>query len=119
MSNKKIYIEELKKIIGSFSFYIWKPVDINDKENNVDYIHFKLISDELTSEHHESIVIAGNLKFVFSINIIVDSKGKKYLFIKTVNLRKLIEMKNFYENKITELNVYLDYVNNKINQYDC
>ena len=118
MSNKKLYIEELQKIIGSFSFYIWKPVDINDKENNVDYIHFRLITDDLTNEHQENIVKAGNLKFVYSIDIITDLKGKKYLFVKTINLRRLIELKNFYENKLTEMNVYLDYVNTKINKYD-
>ncbi len=119
MSNKKIYIQELEKLLGSFSFYIWKPINENDIEDRVDYIHFKLMSDELTSEHNENIVKAGDLKFVFSINIIVDLKGKKYLFIKTINLRKLIELKNLYENKLIEINVYLDYVNNKINKYDC
>jgi hypothetical protein len=119
MSNKKIYIQELEKILGSFSFYIWKPVETNDKEDKVDYIHFKLMSDDLTKEHNESISIAGDLKFVFSINVITDLHGKKYLFIKTVNLRKLIELKDLYETKLTEINIYLDYVNAKINKYDC
>jgi len=119
MSNKKLYIQELQKILGTFSFYIWKPVDINDKEDKVDYIHFKLMSDDLTSEHNENIVKAGNLKFVFSIHIITDLHGKKYLFIKTINLRKLIELKELYETKLTEINIYLDYVNDKINKYDC
>ena len=119
MSNKKLYIEELQKIIGSFSFYTWKPVNINDKENNVDYIHFILMSNVLTAEHHEKISIAGNLKFVYSIDILVDLKGQKYLFIKTIDLRKLIELKTIYETKINELNIYLDYVNSKINKYDC
>jgi hypothetical protein len=40
------------------------------------------------------------------------------LFVKTINLRRLIELKNFYENKLTEFNFYLDYVNEKINKYD-
>ena len=53
-----------------------------------------------------------------SIDIITDLKGKKYLFVKTINLRRLIELKNFYENKLTEFNFYLDYVNEKINKYD-
>lgn len=119
MSNKKLYIEELQKIIGSFSFYIWKPVNLNDKEDSVEYIHFKLIYDDITTEQHESILNAGNLKFVFSIDIIEDLNRKKYLFIKTVNLRRLLQLKNSYEKKINEINIYLDYVNTKINKYDC
>ena len=43
----------------------------------------------------------------------------KHLFIKTINLRKLIELKELYETKLTEINIYLDYVNDKINKYDC
>lgn len=118
MSNKKLYIEELQKIIGSFSFYIWKPVNVNDIEDKVDYLHFRLINDELTNEQNELIKVAGNQKFVYSIDILKDLKGKKYLFIKTITLRKLIEFKEFYENKMLELNIYLDYINDKIDKYD-
>jgi hypothetical protein len=117
MSNKKLYIDELNKIIGSLSFYVWKPMYINDIEDRVDYIHFRILFNELTPQHYELISIAGNLKFVYSIDMIVDSKGKKYLYIKTTDLRSLIELKKIYEDKMLEFRIHLDYITDKINKY--
>ncbi len=117
MSNKKIYIEELNKILNPIAFYVWKPLNINDAEEKVDYIHYRLLFNELTKEQHELISIAGNLKFVYSIDMIVDSKGKKYLYIKTTDLKNLLMLKDMYLDKQLEINIHLNYITDKINKY--
>jgi hypothetical protein len=117
MSNKKIYIDELNKILNPIAFYVWKPINANDIEDQVDYIHYRLLFNELTKEQHNLIVIAGNLKFVYSIDMNVDSRGKKYLFIKTTDLKNLFMLKEFYMDKQLEINIHLNYINDKINKY--
>lgn len=117
MSNKKIYIQELYKILAPIAFYVWKPINPEDIEDLVDYIHFRLLFNELTNEHNDLIVAAGNLKFVYSIDMIVDTKGKKYLFIKTTDLKKLLKLKEIYLDKQLEINIHLNHINDKINKY--
>lgn len=117
MSSRKIYIQELNKILNPIAFYVWKPVNTNDVEEEVDYIHYRILFDELTKEQTELIFSAGNLKFVYSIDIIVDAGRKKYLFIKTADLKKLWMLKDIYLDKQLEINIHLNYINDKINKY--
>ena len=117
MTNKRIYIEELNKILNPIAFYVWKPINPTDIEEQVDYIHYRLLFNELTKEQHDLIINAGNLKFVYSIDMNTDSKGKKYLFIKTTDLKNLLMLKDFYMDKQLEINIHLNYINDKINQY--
>ena len=117
MSNKYIYIEELNKILNSIGFYVWKPISPNDIEDQVDYIQFRLLFTELTKEQHDLIISAGNLKFVYSIDMNVDIKGKKYLFIKTTDLKNLLALKDVYMDKQLEINIHLNYIINKIEKY--
>ena len=117
MTNKKIYIEELHKILKTIGFYVWKPVSPNDIEEQVDYIHYRLLFNELTKEQNDLIIAAGNLKFVYSIDMNIDIKGKKYLFIKTTNLQNLLLLKDIYLDKQLEINIHLNYINDKINKY--
>ncbi len=117
MTNRKIYIEELNKILGPIGFYVWKPFNSNDIEDQMDYIHYRLLFNELTTEQNNYISAAGNLKFVYSIDMIVDSKGKKYLFIKTTDLKNLVMLKDIYMDKLLEINIHLKYINDKINRY--
>ena len=116
MSNK-IYIEELKQILDPVGFYVWKPINLNDVEYNVDYIHFRLLFNELTKEQNELIIAAGELRFVYSIDLNVDIKGKKYLYIKRADLKNLLVLKDMYLEKQLEINIHLNYINDKINKY--
>ena len=117
MSNKKIYIHELNKILHPIGVYLWIPINSNDIEDQVDYIHYKLLFNELTKEQRELIIAAGNLKFVYSIDITVDLKGKQYLFIRTTDLRNLLILKDIYIDKQLEINIHLNYIIDKINKY--
>lgn len=117
MSNKKIYIQELNKILHSIGVYVWIPVNSNDIEDRVDYIHYKLLCNKLTKEQQELIIAAGNLKFVYSIDMIVDLTEKLYIFIKTTDLRNLLILKDIYTDKQLEINIHLNHIINKINQY--
>ncbi len=115
--SRKIYIEELTKILNPIGFYVWKPININDVEDNADYIHFRLLFNELTQEQNDLIIVAGNIQFVYSIDLNIDLKGKKYLLIKTTDLKNLIMLKEIYMDKQLEINIHLNYINNKINKY--
>lgn len=117
MSNKYIYIEELNKILNPIGFYVWKQLNVNDLEDRVDYIHYRLLFNELTKEQRELIVSAGNLKFVYSIDMTIDARGKKYLFIKTTDLKNLLALKDIYTDKQLEINIHLNYIINKIEKY--
>ena len=117
MSNKNIYIDELNKILRPIGFYVWKPVNTNDIEEQVDYIQFRLLFNELTKEHNDLIATAGNLKFVYSIDMIADSRGKKYLFIKTTDLKNLLTLKEIYTDKQLEINIHLNHINSKIYKF--
>lgn len=117
MSNKKIYIEELNKLLHPIGIYVWKPINPGDTEYNVDYIHYKLLFNELTKEQHELIVTTGELKFVYSIDMNVDITGQKYLYIRTIDLKNLLILKDIYIDKQLEALVHLNYINDKINKY--
>ena len=117
MSNKNIYIYELNKILSSIGFYVWKPINNNDIEDQVDYIHFRLLFNELTKEQNDLIIAAGNLKFVYSIDMTIDARGKKYLFIKTIDLKKLLMLKDMYMDKQLEITIHLNYIKDKITKY--
>ena len=117
MSNKKTYIEELNKILGPIGFYVWKPINSNDIEDLVDYIHFRLLFNELTKEQNDLIIAAGNLKFVYSIDMNIDARGKKYLFIKITDLKNLLILKDMYMDKQLEITIHLNYINDKITKY--
>ena len=112
-----MYIEKLHKVLSPIGFYVWKPLNNDDIEEQVDYIHYRLLFNELTKEQNDLIIAAGNLKFVYSIDMIVDSRGKKYLFIKTTDLKNLFMLKDIYMDKLLETNIHLKYINDKINQY--
>lgn len=116
MTNKKLYIYELNKILAPIGYYVWKPINMNDIEDRVEYIHFKIVI-ELTKEHNELIIAAGNLNFVYSIDMNVDPMGNKYLFIQTTNLKKLIMLKDIYLEKLLEINIHLKHIDDKINKY--
>ena len=116
-SKMRIYVEELSKILNPISFYVWKCIDPNDTEDNANYIHFRILFNELTNEQHGLIITAGNLKFVYSIDMIVDVYNKKYLFIKITELQQLLELKELYEEKLLETTIHLDYIKDKINKY--
>lgn len=117
MSNKKIYISELNKILAPIGCYVWKPLNNNDIEDQVDYIHFRILINKLTKEHNDLINSAGNLKFVYSIDMNIDPRGNRYLFIKTTDLKTLLMLKDMYMDKQLEINVHLNYITDKINKY--
>jgi hypothetical protein len=117
MSNKKIYINELNKILAPIGCYVWKPLNNNDIEDQVDYIHFRILINKLTKEHNDLINSAGNLKFVYSIDMNIDPRGNRYLFIKTTDLKTLLMLKDMYMDKQLEINVHLNYITDKINKY--
>lgn len=116
MSNKKLYIYELNKILAPIGYYVWKPIKHNDIEDRVDYIHFKIVIN-LTIEYKDLIISAGNLNFVYSIDMNVDPMGNQYLFIQTTNLKKLLMLKDMYLEKQLEINIHLNHINDKINKY--
>ena len=117
MSNRRIYVEELKALLNPIAFYVWKPIVFNDNEDSVDYIHFRLLFNELTKTQNDLIIAAGELKFVYSIDMNIDTKGKKYLFIKTTDLKSLLLLKDMYMDKQLEINIHLNYIINKIQKY--
>lgn len=117
MSNRRIYIEELKTLLNPIAFYVWKPINPTDNEENADYIHFRLLFNELTKEQNNIIIAAGDLKFVYSIDLVVDLKGKKYLLIKTTDLKNLLLLRDEYIVKQLEINIHLNYIINKIEKY--
>ena len=118
MSKRYIYIERLKQVLTPIAFYVWKPICPTDIEDDVDYIHFRLLFNELTKEQNEFILLAGNLDFVYSIDLIVDVKGRKYLYVKTTNLQQLLMLRDVYLDKQLEINIHLNYINEKINRYE-
>ena len=117
MSNRRIYVEELKALLNPIAFYVWKPIVFNDNEDSVDYIHFRLLFNEVTKTQNDLIIAAGELKFVYSIDMNIDTKGKKYLFIKTTDLKSLLLLKDMYMDKQLEINIHLNYIINKIQKY--
>jgi hypothetical protein len=117
MYNKNMYIEKLHKVLSPIGFYVWKPLNNDDIEEQVDYIHYRLLFNELTKEQNDLIIAAGNLKFVYSIDMNVDIRGKKYLFIRTTDLKNLLALKDIYTDKQLEINIHLNYIINKIEKY--
>ena len=117
MYNRNIYIYELNKILSPIGFYVWIPLTQFDIEDQVDHIHYSLLFNEITNEQNELIIAAGNLKFVYSINMNTDILGKKYLFIKTIDLKNLLILKDMYTDKQLEINIHLNYINDKIHKY--
>lgn len=116
MSNRGVYVETLKQLLNPIAFYVWKPILATDNEDNADYIHFRLLFNELTKEQSTLILDAGNLDFVYSIDLNVDVKGRKYLYIKTTDLQKLLVLRNSYLEKQLEINIHLNYINEKLNK---
>ena len=90
-----MYIEKLHKVLSPIGFYVWKPLNNDDIEEQVDYIHYRLLFNELTKEQNDLIIAAGNLKFVYSIDMNVDIRGKKYLFIRITDF-----LLNFFLSKL-------------------
>ena len=116
--NRATHVDMLKQVLASIAFYVWKPILITDVEDNADYIHFRLLFNELTQEQSALIVDAGNLDFVYSIDLNVDIKGRKYLYIKTTNLQQLLTLRDIYLDKQFEINIHLNYINKKINKIE-
>jgi hypothetical protein len=118
MSSRTVYIEILKQMLAPIAFYVWKPILATDLETHADYIHFRLLFNELTKEQSTLILEAGNLDFVYSIDLNVDVKGRKYLYIKTANLQQLLILRDIYLEKQLEINIHLNYINEKINKME-
>lgn len=118
MSSRTVYIEILKQMLAPIAFYVWKPILATDLETHADYIHFRLLFNELTKEQSTLILEAGNLDFVYSIDLNVDVKGRKYLYIKTANLQQLLMLRDIYLEKQLEINIHLNYINEKINKME-
>ena len=116
--NRDTYIETLKQLLAPIAFYVWKPISATDIETHADYIHFRLLFNELTQEQSTLIVDAGNLDFVYSIDLNVDIKGRKYLYVKTTNLQQLLMLRDVYLEKQLEINIHLNYINGKINKIE-
>lgn len=118
MSNRAMYIQILKQLLDPIAFYVWKPILATDLETNATYIHFRLLFNELTNEQSILIVDAGKLDFVYSIDLNVDVKGRKYLYIKTTDLQQLLMLRDVYLEKQLEINIHLNYINEKITQLE-
>lgn len=118
MSKRHIYIETLKQVLSPIAFYVWKSINPTDIESDANYIHLRLLFNELTKEQNDLILLAGNLDFVYSIDLIVDVKGRKYLYVKTTDLQNLLILREIYLDKQLEINIHLNYINEKINRYE-